>query len=117
MPKKLTKHRQNITIVTADFANSIYGGLGEDPPVSMPEEDPLVSGHIHNGEHLDGYAQKINLSEHVTGLLDGENIKEGSITEDKLDLESFKSCCQRLVLTKNGRLITDVDGEIIFKRL
>jgi hypothetical protein len=118
MAKKLTKHRTNITIVTADFANSIYGGLkySELEPL-INEGDPLIDGHIHSGEHLDGYAQKIDLSQHVTGKLNGENIKDGSITEDKINFGSFSSCCQRLILTVDGKLTVDSDGSIIFTTL
>ncbi len=81
----LTKHRKSITVLTEDMANSWYGGLyGSPEGDTLDPEHPLNAGHIHDGQHLDGHAQKINLSEHVTGQLSGDNIEDNSITESKL---------------------------------
>lgn len=115
---KLTRYKSGITILTEDVANSLYGGLYGQPEGSLLDpENPLVAGHIHDGQHLDGHAQKINLSDHVTGQLDGQNIKEGSITADKLDpdIDIGTACCGLLLLTNDGRLIIDSGGNILLK--
>jgi hypothetical protein len=84
----LTKYRSGITILTENSANSLFGGLYGDPlAASLDPTDPLVAGHIHDGQHLDGHAQKINLAEHITGQLDGTNIADYSITAIKLSEE------------------------------
>lgn len=81
----LTRFRSGITILTEDFVNSIYGGLYGDTAASdLDVTDPLVAGHIHDGQHLDGHAQKIDLSTCVTGQLNGANILENSIGPEKL---------------------------------
>jgi hypothetical protein len=86
MADKLTRHKSGITIVTEDFANSVYGGLYGKPEASgLDPEHPLVAGHVHDGQHLDGHAQKINLEDHVAGQLDGANIQDGTISASKLD--------------------------------
>jgi hypothetical protein len=89
----LTKYRSGITILTENVANSLFGGLygsEEADELGLSETDPLVAGHIHDGQHLDGHAQKINLAEHITGQLDGTNILDGSIDIEKLS-EDFLS--------------------------
>lgn len=90
MANKLTKHKSGITIVTEDFVNAMYGGLynPSDPPPGISVDDPLVAGHVHDGLHYDGHAQKINLSDHVTGQLDGANIQDGTISNSKLQTGS-----------------------------
>lgn len=78
--KKLTKYVPSETIVTAETANTWYGGLHGTPEGATYEEgDPQVAGHIHDGKHQDGHAQKINLEEHVTGKLANGNIATGAI--------------------------------------
>lgn len=111
MADKLTRHKSGITIVTEDFLNSVYGGVYGKPEASgLDPEDPLVAGHVHDGQHLDGHAQKVNLSDHVTGQLDGANIQDGTISESKLD---FVSIFSNLLLTNDGRIIVDNDGVIL----
>lgn len=73
---KLTKHISAVTVMTAEFANSIYGGeyLGE-----VDDYRPHISGHIHDGTHADGHASKVNISGptdecHVRGQLRHVNL-------------------------------------------
>ena len=81
----LTRYRSGITILTEGIANSWFGGLfGTAQGDELDEDHPLVAGHIHDGEHEDGHAQKVNLTDHVTGQLDGQNIIAASIPERKL---------------------------------
>lgn len=81
----LTRYRSGITILTENIANSWFGGLfGTAQGDTLDEDHPLVAGHVHDGQHEDGHAQKINLADHTTGQLDGENIINASIPEQKL---------------------------------
>jgi len=74
---KLTKHTTAVTVVTAEFANSLYGG--EYAGVVAPEDDefhPSLGGHVHDGQHIDGHAARVSLSpdtssgrKHVRGQL------------------------------------------------
>ena len=109
---KLTKYKSAVTILTEDVANSWYGGLfGSTEGASLDPLDPLIAGHVHDGVHLDGHAQKINLADHVTGQLDGGNIKPGT-----LPVSAFVSnCCALLIVTNDGRLVQDTDGNILLK--
>ena len=76
--KKLTTHTSAVTVVTAEVMNALYGGeyahnlalYAEDP------YHPLVSGHVHDGEHADGHASKVNLTggAHVRGTLSHANL-------------------------------------------
>lgn len=85
MSDKLTRYISGVTILTEDVSNSWYGGLfGTEEGNELDAQDPLVAGHVHDGQHLDGHAQKINLSDHVTGQLDGQNIQDGTIPNSKL---------------------------------
>ena len=116
MPEGLTRNYSGITILTEDVANSWYGGLFGDPEAEgLDALDPLVAGHVHDGKHIDGHAQKINLTDHVTGELPGEYIKDGSITEDKLSPEVLEGCCALLIVTNDGRLVQDIEGNILLK--
>ena len=67
---KLTTFKSSETVVTDEYLNSIYGGLhGTDKESLYNSTDPLVHGHVHDGEHADGHASKIDLSKHTTGSL------------------------------------------------
>lgn len=75
--KKLTKFKSATTIVTADYANSIFGGLyGSSEADSLSADDPRVVGHVHDGAHEDGHASKILLTNgaHVRGYLANANL-------------------------------------------
>ena len=94
----LTKYETGLAVIASDVANSWYGGLyGSDEGASLSLGDPKISGHIHDGQHLDGHAQKINLKNHVTGQLDGSNIIDSSIPASKIIFEqSFCFFFQRV---------------------
>ena len=77
----LTKYTSAVTIVTADTANSLYGGLYGSPEASaLAADDCRVIGHIHDGQHLDGHAGKIDLVDHVSNQIRNINIADDSIT-------------------------------------
>lgn len=77
---KLTKYKSAQTIVTADAANSWYGGLHGSAEASNYESlDPLVAGHVHDGKHIDGHSQKVNLVSHVTGQLRNQNLADDAV--------------------------------------
>jgi hypothetical protein len=92
--KKLTTFKSSETVVTDEYLNSLYGGLhGTDKEQFYSTLDPLVSGHVHDGEHADGHAQKINLANHVTGKLPLEFLDgtvETSPTTPDLPYKSFQ---------------------------
>jgi hypothetical protein len=77
---KLTKFISATTVVTADIANMWYGGLfGTAEGAAYASDDPVVAGHIHDGVHRDGHAQKINLVTHVTGQLRNANLADDAV--------------------------------------
>lgn len=79
---KLTKYKNAVTIITADAANSWYGGLYGSPEGSgLAATNPLVAGHAHDGQHLDGHAQKIDLVDHVTNKLRNANIETAAVNK------------------------------------
>lgn len=81
----LTRYVNGQTIVTARALNSLYGGLyGTSEALGLDATDPLVAGHSHDGLHQDGHAQKINLSDHVTGKLPGSFIDDEAIQENHI---------------------------------
>lgn len=78
---KLTKFESGTTIVTADVANSLYGGLyGTAEGAALSTTDPKNVGHVHDGQHLDGHSQKIDLVSHVTGQLRNANLGTRAVT-------------------------------------
>lgn len=54
----------------------LYGSTAGD---ALDSDDPKVAGHVHDGEHLDGHAQKINLVDHVTGKLRNSNLEDDAV--------------------------------------
>ena len=79
---KLTKFKSTVTVVTADFANSIFGGMyGSSDADSMDDDDPRVLGHVHDGQRGDGHAQLINLVHHVTSQLTNPNLGDDAVTK------------------------------------
>lgn len=81
----LTRYRSGVTVLTESIANSWFGGLfGTTQGDALEEDHPLVAGHVHDGQHEDGHAQKISLEDHVRDQLDGVNIQNASIPENKL---------------------------------
>nr|BDD46177.1 hypothetical protein 14 [bacterium] len=92
---RLTNYESSVTIVTADVANSWYGGLyGSSEGESLDADDPLVAGHVHDGEHQDGHAQKINLVSHVTSQLRNVNLADDAVT--KRNVASFTDQSQAI---------------------
>lgn len=89
--KRKTTYVSGSTIVTADVANSWYGGLnGTAEGYAIQTIDPLdprVIGHVHDGEPYDGHAGKINLVDHVTGQLLNLNLADDAV--EKRNVKSF----------------------------
>lgn len=85
-PKKIFVN--DITIVSADLLNTIFGGN-----ISASQDDPAFGGHLHDGRQDEwGHAPKINLTNHVTG----------SLTLPQPELKSIKlSATQAVPLTSS----------------
>lgn len=80
-----TKYTAQSTILTADVCNMWFGGLYNTAEGNeLPATHPLVAGHVHDGAHNDGHAQKINLANHVTGQLLGVNLASDSVSDTKV---------------------------------
>lgn len=87
---KLTKYTNGVTVVTADVANSWYGGLfGSFEGSLLDSSDPRVFGHVHDGETADGHASKVNLVKHVVGQLQNPHL--GNEAVHKRNVASFAS--------------------------
>lgn len=78
-----TKFKKAQTVVTADFLNSLYGGLeGSAEASSLSADNPLVIGHVHDGvTGEDGHASKIDLVGHVTNQLGNINLADEAVTK------------------------------------
>jgi hypothetical protein len=86
--KKLTKYTSGSTIVTADVANSWFGGLyGSYEGSLLDADDPRVIGHVHDGESYDGHAAKIDLVNHVKSKLQHQNLADNAV--EKNNVASF----------------------------
>lgn len=86
--KKLTKYTSGTTIVTADVANSWFGGLyGSYEGSLLDADDPRVAGHVHDGEAYDGHAGKIDLVNHVKSKLQHQNLADSAV--EKNNVASF----------------------------
>lgn len=82
---KLTKYISATTIVTADVANSWFGGLyGSSEGNALDPADPRVAGHIHDGEKSDGHASKIDLVSHVSGKLRHANLEDSAVYKNNV---------------------------------
>jgi hypothetical protein len=82
---KLTKYISATTIVTADVANSWFGGLyGSAEGNALDPLDPRVAGHVHDGEKSDGHAGKIDLVSHVTGKLRHANLEDSAVYKNNV---------------------------------
>ena len=90
--KKLTKFKSATTIVTADYANSIFGGLyGSSEADSLSADDPRVIGHVHDGGNADGHARKIDLVDHVDNQLLNQNLADNAVTKRNVRETEFPS--------------------------
>jgi len=79
---KLTKFKSATTIVTADYANSIFGGLyGSSEADNLHPDDPRIIGHVHDGVKADGHAGKIDLVDHVENQLLNINLADDAVTK------------------------------------
>lgn len=86
--KKLTKYSSGSTIVTADVANSWFGGLyGSYEGSLLDSDDVRLTGHVHDGEPYDGHAGKIDLVNHVKSKLQHQNLADLAV--EKNNVASF----------------------------
>jgi len=70
---KLTVFKSGQTVVSANFLNSLYQSVNGETA-----DGDEAYGHTHDGQRLDGHAQKVNLADHVDGLLSPDKI-DGNI--------------------------------------
>lgn len=97
--KKLTKFKSRETLVTADFANSLFGGLfGSSEGDALSSLDPRVVGHVHDGEHADGHASKIDLVQHVKSRLRNTNLADDAVT--KRNIKGFEDKADAIPLSE-----------------
>jgi hypothetical protein len=90
--KKLTRHINATSVVTSDVLNRLYGGeYGQND--SVASDDSLVAGHVHDGLHADGHAQKVKLTngDHVTGQLSHANLGGSSGTTPAVQKKNIQS--------------------------
>jgi hypothetical protein len=94
--KKLTRYTSAVTVVTAEVMNSLYGGEYAHNLALYAEDEfhPLVSGHVHDGDHSDGHASKVLLTQgaHVRGTLSHANLggTEGTNTEPAVQKDNIQ---------------------------
>lgn len=69
---KLTYFTDDKTVLTASFMNTFYYTQNGLTHMGIP-----AYGHKHDGQRLDGHAQKINLTTDVDGMLSIENVDGG----------------------------------------
>jgi len=84
---KLTKFESSVTVVTAELANSLFGGLyGTSEVASKDTYHPLAHGHVHDGEHIDGHASPVSLSEpyHIRGVLVHDNLGDDAVMKNNV---------------------------------
>jgi len=100
--KNLTKYSSGTTIVTADVANSWFGGLNGSYEGSLLDiDDPRVIGHVHDGENYDGHSGKIDLVNHVKSKLQHQNLADLAV--EKNNVATFASQLDAIPET-------DIDG-------
>lgn len=88
--ERLTKYKNATTVVTADIANSWFGGLyGSTEATNLEDDDPRVVGHVHDGQHLDGHSGKVDLVDHVDGQLRNSNLADEAVTSR--NIQTFTS--------------------------
>ena len=94
--KKLTRYTSAVTVVTADAMNALYGGEYAHNLALYAEDQyhPRVAGHVHDGEHVDGHASKVLLtnSAHVRGALSHANLggTEGTNTSPAVQKDNIQ---------------------------
>lgn len=83
--KKLTKYSSGTTIVTADVANSWFGGLyGSYEGSLLDTDDARLTGHVHDGDPYDGHAGKIDLVYHVKSKLQHQNLADLAVEKNNV---------------------------------
>ena len=83
--KKLTKYSSGTTIVTADVANSWFGGLyGSYEGSLLDTDDVRLTGHVHDGDPYDGHAGKIDLVAHVKSKLQHQNLADLAVEKNNV---------------------------------
>lgn len=104
---KLTKFKSATTIVTADYANSIFGGLyGSSEADALSPDDPRVVGHVHDGGNADGHAGKVDLVNHVDNQLLNKNLADNAVTKRNIRSSRFQD--EAIPVSK------EVDGETYY---
>jgi len=100
--KKLTRYTSAVTVVTADVMNSFFGGEYGHNTTADPN-DPLVAGHVHDGEHADGHASKIILTDgkHVTGVITHDQLGGSGGTTPAVQYENIQ-CYSESVYGKHA---------------
>jgi hypothetical protein len=94
--KKLTRYTSAVTVVTAEVMNALYGGeyANNLALYAVDQYHPLVAGHIHDGEHSDGHASKVLLTNaaHVRGALSHANLggTEGTNTSPAVQKDNIQ---------------------------
>lgn len=83
-----TNFKSAVTVVTSDFANTIYGGKkgsSEETAITSSsvygQYDPRLGGHLHDGINADGHSSQIDLDggAHVRGKLPHANLAEAAV--------------------------------------
>jgi hypothetical protein len=90
--KKLTRFQSAATVVSSELLNRLYGGeYGFNDAVDPT--DSLVAGHVHDGLHADGHAQKVELTQgaHVTGQLPHANLGGSNGTTPAVQKKNVQS--------------------------
>jgi hypothetical protein len=78
----LTTFKSATTVVTANFANSLFGGeYGTAFGSLLDPDDPRIVGHIHDGVKSDGHAAKVDLVDHVVSQLTNPNLGDKAVTK------------------------------------
>ena len=121
---KLTKFETATTIVTSEFANSIFGGLyGSAEGDLLDPDDPQVIGHIHDGDVGDGRCGFIHLQEHVTSKLLHENLADEAVRVNNVwtSLDETEAIPE-YVVKDDGKTwyyldLSEIRGDFTFKQV
>jgi hypothetical protein len=121
---KLTKFETATTIVTSEFANSIFGGLYESAEGDLLDpNDPQVIGHIHDGDVGDGHCGFIHLQDHVTSKLLHENLADEAVRVNNVwtSLDETEAIPE-YVVKADGKIwyyldLSEIRGDFTFKQI
>ncbi len=88
---KLTKFTSAVTVVTAEFANSIFN---EETAVSDVDGDgtTVIYGHVHDGTYADGHASKVHLTggAHIRGKLGHNNLADDAVQKNNIQTYPYQ---------------------------